>query len=65
MQQVHVTEVSQQMALHRIKGTYSNYGERLYVEGRIEAMKKEQEVRGTRGRRAWPDSSGHVAAFIE
>eukprot|EP00887_Chlorella_sp_A99_P002366 scaffold10.g2366.t1 len=43
-EQVHVTAVSQALASHRIKGTYANYGERLYVEGRIDAMKKEREA---------------------
>lgn len=48
-EQVHVTAMSEKLAAHRIKGTYGNYGERLYVEGRIEAIKKEQEV-------GWPSN---------
>ncbi len=45
MQQVYVTPVSQQLASNRNAAGYKNYGERLYVEGRLEAMRKEKEVR--------------------
>lgn len=44
MQQVHVTPVSQHLASHRNASGYRNYGERLYVEGRLDAMRKEKEV---------------------
>ena len=44
MQQVHVTPMSQQLACQRNAVGYKNYGERLYVEGRLEAMRKEKEV---------------------
>ena len=33
-------------AASRPAGAYRNYGERLYVEGRLDAMRKEQMVRG-------------------
>lgn len=46
MQQVHVTPVSQALASHRSAAGYKNYGERLYVEGRLDAMRKEKEVGG-------------------
>lgn len=43
-QHVYVTPVSQALASHRTAGGYSSYGERLYVEGRLEAMRKEAEA---------------------
>jgi hypothetical protein len=44
--QVHIAPASGRLAANRNAGTYRNYGERLYVEGRLEAMKKEQLVGG-------------------
>jgi hypothetical protein len=43
-EQVHIAPASNKLAAHRTAGSYRNYGERLYVEGRLEAMKKEQLV---------------------
>ena len=45
MEQVHIAPVSNKLAGNRNAGSYRNYGERLYVEGRLEAMRKEQMVR--------------------
>lgn len=45
-EQVHIAPASCKLAGHRTAGTYRNYGERLYVEGRLDAMRKEQLVRG-------------------
>ncbi|PSC72051.1 expressed ef-hand domain-containing [Micractinium conductrix] len=42
MEQVHIAPVSNKLAGNRNAGSYRNYGERLYVEGRLEAMRKEQ-----------------------
>jgi hypothetical protein len=53
MQQVHVTPVSQHLACHRNAAGYKNYGERLYVEGRLDAMRKEKEVRKSGGWLHW------------
>lgn len=43
---MHIAPASNKLASHRTAGSYRNYGERLYVEGRLEAMKKEQLVGG-------------------
>lgn len=44
MEQVHIAPTSNKLAGHRTAGSYRNYGERLYVEGRLDAMRREQEV---------------------
>jgi hypothetical protein len=52
MEQVHIAPASDRLASHRTAGAgaggaggaYRNYGERLYVEGRLDAMRKEQTV---------------------
>ena len=53
MEQVHIAPASDRLASHRTAGgggaggagaAYRNYGERLYVEGRLDAMRKEQMV---------------------
>ncbi len=44
MEQVHIAPTSNKLAGHRTVGSYRNYGERLYVEGRLDAMRREQEV---------------------
>ncbi|PRW39076.1 expressed ef-hand domain-containing isoform A [Chlorella sorokiniana] len=41
-EQVHIAPASGKLASHRTAGAYRNYGERLYVEGRLDAMRKEQ-----------------------
>lgn len=46
MEQVHIAPTSNKLAGHRTVGSYRNYGERLYVEGRLDAMRREQEVGG-------------------
>ena len=43
-EQVHIAPASEKLASHRTTNGYRNYGERLYVEGRLEAMRKEQLV---------------------
>lgn len=58
MQQVHVTPVSQHLASHRNAEGYRNYGERLYVEGRLDAMRKEKEVGGWRWASRWAHGLG-------
>lgn len=45
MAQVHLDPVSQSLSAARTPDGYTNYGERLYVEGRLEALKREQAVR--------------------
>jgi len=47
--QKHIAPASNKLAGNRTAGSYSNYGERLYVEGRLEAMRKEQLVGLGRG----------------
>uniref|UniRef100_A0A1D1ZUM1 PFU domain-containing protein n=2 Tax=Auxenochlorella protothecoides TaxID=3075 RepID=A0A1D1ZUM1_AUXPR len=42
MAQVHLDPVSQSLSAARTPDGYTNYGERLYVEGRLEALKREQ-----------------------
>ena len=46
-EQVHVTPVSAALASHRTAAGYANFGERLYVEGRLEALRKQKLVRRT------------------
>ncbi|KAI3431406.1 hypothetical protein D9Q98_004459 [Chlorella vulgaris] len=41
-EQVHIAPASNKLASHRTTGAYRNYGERLYVEGRLDALKREQ-----------------------
>jgi hypothetical protein len=43
-EQVHIAPASNKLASHRTTGAYRNYGERLYVEGRLDALKREQLV---------------------
>ena len=57
MEQVHIAPASGRLASHRTAGAgaggtggaYRNYGERLYVEGRLDAMRREQSVSGLGG----------------
>lgn len=41
---VHMAPATTKLVGHRNSGAYRNYGERLYVEGRLDAMRREQEV---------------------
>lgn len=43
-QQAHCTPVSRALASHRNAQGYASYGERLYVEGRLDAMRRAQEA---------------------
>ncbi|KAH7624763.1 hypothetical protein Ndes2526B_g00132 [Nannochloris sp. 'desiccata'] len=51
-QQVYCTPVSRALAAHRTAGGYSSYGERLYAEGRLEALKREAEIAQIRAQEA-------------
>ena len=44
MQQAYCTPVSRALAAHRTAGGYASYNERLYAEGRLGAMRREQEA---------------------
>jgi hypothetical protein len=59
-QRAHVTPVSRRLASNRSAAGYTNYGERLYVEGRLEALRRDKAVRA-RGR--WPPTLGHGGAL--
>lgn len=43
-QHVHILPVSRALAAHRTAGGYSSYCERLYAEGRMDAMRREAEA---------------------
>ena len=48
-----MTWVSQELTKGRNNGEYSNYGERLYVEGMLDHEKKKAAVRGCQAK-SWP-----------
>jgi hypothetical protein len=57
-QQVYCTPVSRALAAHRTAGGYSSYGERLYAEGRLEALKREAEIAQIRAKEAEEELAG-------
>jgi hypothetical protein len=57
-QQVYCTPVSRALAAHRTVGGYSSYGERLYAEGRLEALKREAEIAQIRAQEAEAELEG-------
>jgi phage terminase small subunit len=57
-QQVYCTPVSRALAAHRTAGSYSSYGERLYAEGRLEALKREAEIAQMRAQEAEKEIAG-------
>ena len=66
MEQVHIAPASDRLASHRSAGAgaggaYCNYGERLYVEGRLDAMRKEQMVGGACCVKGWVWTTGATA----
>jgi len=48
MGQIHATPLSKALTANRDANGYSNYGERLYIEGRMEAIKREKDVEAAR-----------------
>jgi hypothetical protein len=48
MGQIHATPLSKALTANRDANGYSNYGERLYIEGRIEAMKRDKDIEAAR-----------------
>lgn len=61
MAKAHVTPVSKALAANRSAGGYANYGERLYFEGKMEAVKREQAAE--RARTAAKDAELSEATF--
>lgn len=57
-QQIYCTPVSRALAAHRTVGGYSSYGERLYTEGRLEALKKEAGIAQIRAQEAEEELAG-------
>ena len=44
-QQVYCTPISQALAAHRTASGYSSYGERLYLEGKMDALRREEQAK--------------------
>ncbi|KAL4440425.1 hypothetical protein ABPG75_003426 [Micractinium tetrahymenae] len=60
MEQVHIAPTSNKLAGHRTAGSYRNYGERLYVEGRLDAMRREQEAQRLKEEEARAELDGYT-----
>ncbi|KAL4431755.1 hypothetical protein ABPG77_002971 [Micractinium sp. CCAP 211/92] len=60
MEQVHIAPTSNKLAGHRTVGSYRNYGERLYVEGRLDAMRREQEAQRLKEEEAEAELEGYT-----